>query len=290
MGQGAGRGGYGWLQLAMHLPQLINEVFVARRPLVPLLGQHLAHRQRQRNRARRPDLEDRRRRVVHVFGDHRQRVRAIVRRPARQHVVERAAKTVDVRPEINVADAARLLRADVVRTAHHHAGLRQVRCRPADGLRQAEVANFHLAACGEEDVVGLDVAVDELGPVPRVLQRLGDIDGNGDGLARVKPALPFDVLLQRLAVHKLHGDVVRALALAGGINLHDVGMAEAGGGGGLAFEARDEVGVGREVRRQDLQRSKPVELRLPRLEHRPHAAPAELGDDFVARKCLSFKR
>jgi len=52
---------------------------------------------------------------------------------------------------------------------------------------------------------------------------------------------------------------VDALALAGGIDLHEVGVAELGRRDGLALETLDVCGILAELRRQQLERDEPLE-------------------------------
>jgi len=49
----------------------------------------------------------------------------------------------------------------------------------------------------------------------------------------------------------------------------------------LAHEARIGVGIDRQLRRQELERDRAVELRVPGLIHDPHAALAEGPEDLV---------
>ena len=80
--------------------------------------------------------------------------------------------------------------------------LEELRCE-AD-LRQPEIQNLGVAALGDENVGGLDVAVDDAFGVGGI-ERVGNLDGqrqNQLGFQRT----PGDAVLQRQPIQKLHGD------------------------------------------------------------------------------------
>ena len=85
------------------------------------------------------------------------------------------------------------------------------------------------------------------------------------------PRTNLDVRMDRRAV--VDADIVAA---------DDVGMLDLAGGAGLADEALHELLVAGEVRGEDLDRDLALHRELGRLEHRAHAALAELGDELVA--------
>ena len=97
-----------------------------------------------------------------------------IRRLARQHLVQHASQAVDVRPLVEVGLFPQLLRAHVVERPHDHAGLGELGVvRRADGTGEAEIRDQG-APAGEEDVLGLHVAVQHpaargrtRGPSPR---------------------------------------------------------------------------------------------------------------------------
>ena len=86
--------------------------------------------------------------------------------------------------------------------------------------REAEVENLRVALRRDDDVVGLDVAVDDAVGV-RVGERVGDLDGEIDRAPRVqRPA--GDGGLQRLAGHELEDEKQLALILADLVERGDV--------------------------------------------------------------------
>ena len=115
--------------------------------------------------------------------------------------------------------------------------------------RETEVDNLGLSVGRDEDVVGLEVAVDDLAFMS-MLQRVCDLDEGAEGLLRVDgaaglfedfvPAAPFD---------ELHDDVGHAGA-AVGVDLDDVGVVEPAEGVDLGAKPAPLRGV----KRQQLER------------------------------------
>ena len=101
--------------------------------------------------------------------------------------------------------------------------------------RQPEVEDLHPAVGGEEDVVGLEVAVDDPRPVRR-RQAVGD--GCAD-LRRLAPAerTTLEPLAQGLALEQLGDRVGDAILGAEIVDGEDVRMVEPGDRLGLALEA-----------------------------------------------------
>ena len=65
---------------------------------------------------------------------------------------------------------------------------------------------------------------------------------------------PRDHPAQRLTVHVLHDDVGTPVPAADLMDRDDVGMVQRGGGSRFLREAREAIGVGRELLRQELDR------------------------------------
>ena len=116
------------------------------------------------------------------------------RRPARQHVEERAAERIEVAPDVHVARVAGLLGADVVERAQGHPALGQAVVAPAlEPAGQAHVDELGPALRRDDDVRRLDVAMDHpaLGGVD---QGVGDLEREVDRLADRQGAVPLDPL------------------------------------------------------------------------------------------------
>ena len=104
----------------------------------------------------------------------------------------------------------------------------------------------------------------------------------GGWLGRVQalePAQLGDDLGQAAALDELHGVERHAPLAADGVDRHDVGVVQAGGGLGLELEPLQLLGVQRRGQRQDLQRHPAVERELLGLVDDAHAAPADLAED-----------
>ncbi len=132
----------------------------------------------------------------------------------------------------------------------------------------------HLAALvGEEQVGGLHVAVDQALRVGRV-ERPGHLGQQGDDV----PGLERAGGQPRLEVGSLdvaHGDVVRAVDLAGLVDRDDVGVVDRRCQLRLTQEAGPERLVIGEVRRQQLQGHPPPQAALIRQVDDAHPAAAD---------------
>jgi hypothetical protein len=87
---------------------------------------------------------------------------------------------------------------------------------------------------------------------------------------------------QALAGDQLHDDEVGAFELLHVVDVDDVVVDQGGDDLRLLLEALAELLVHGELRRQDLDRHRPVERELPRPIHHPHAAAADLALDLPA--------
>jgi hypothetical protein len=113
-----------------------------------------------------------------VLHRHRDLVLAVERDVAGEHLEQHDAERVDVRLAVDVV-AERLLGRDVVGRAEHAAvgGQALVVERAGD----AEVGDLGRALLVDQDVLGLDVAVDDAARV-RGAERARDLDRVGDRL------------------------------------------------------------------------------------------------------------
>ena len=100
-----------------------------------------------------------------------------------------------------------------MRRAEAHAGLGHAGAAAfADGERDAEVGHQRRAVV-QQDVLGLDVAVDDAVPVG-VVERGGDLGGDPDGVGDRELLLATQPVAQRLPVHERHHVVRGAVHLA----------------------------------------------------------------------------
>ena len=225
--------------------------------------------------------------------EHLGRARARVRRPARQQLIQRGAERIDIAPRAGLV-AADLLGCHEAGRAEHRADLRlqavrgrrdlercaRVRIVLADHLREAPVDHHGLAELADEDVRGLEVAVDHAAAV-RVghgVDRGEHVRQQHESLGEVRGAL--DELVERATGHAPHH--VERPAIGSGarvVERNDRGV----------LETRRDLDLAREplldafaLRQHFLQRDGAAELRIERFDHAPHAAAPELGAEPVA--------
>ena len=152
-------------------------------------------------------------------------------------------------------------------------------------LRQSKVQNFGVAALGDKNIRGLDVAVNDVFGV-RGIQRVGDLDGQRQQIFAVHRA-PVDAVLQRLPIQEFHGDERLAVLLANIVNRADVGMVQGGGGLRFTLESRQGLRIPGDILRQKFQRHEALQPRVFGLVNDTHASAAELFDDAVVGERLA---
>ena len=103
--------------------QVANELFGRLVAAVPVLGHQLHDHGRQVGRDRRVDRTDVGRGLLLMLDQFLEDRPVRKRRPAREHVKERAAKRIQVAPDVDVAGVAGLFGADVIESAERHPAL-----------------------------------------------------------------------------------------------------------------------------------------------------------------------
>ena len=192
---------------------------------------------------------------------------------AGDHVRQQRAHRVDVHARIGRGAGARLGRHVAGRAQHQRrAGERTVARRRLEQPRDAEVGQLGAAVVAHEHVLGLDVAVDDAARV-RVGERVAELARDHHRLA----GRQRQPLGERAARHQLHHDV----ALAGRrgaevVDADDAGVLEPRQRARLAREASAEVGIGRALGPQHLDRDVAAEAIVVRAEDAAHAARAQL--------------
>ena len=148
-------------------------------------------------------------------------------------------------------------------------------------FRQSKVENLGVAALGDENVRGLDVAVDDPLRMGRV-ERIGDLNRQTKQNISVD-GLAGDEMLQRHPVEKLHDQEGVAILLPNFMNSADIGMIESGSRLRLPLEARQGWGVFDNLIGQKLQGHISVEGYVFCLVDHTHAATTEFLEDAVVR-------
>ena len=120
----------------------------------------------------------------------------------------------------------------------HHAGLREARRVDA---RDAEIGDLDLAARGQDQVRGLDIAVDHAARV-RDVERQQQLRHDGHDVRQVEARLAVEVRAQARAFDVFHRDEGDVFVLAVLVDADDVGMVQPPGGARLVLEAADELG------------------------------------------------
>ncbi|HKI35726.1 MAG TPA: hypothetical protein VKA46_27975 [Gemmataceae bacterium] len=93
-----------------------------------------------------------------------------------------------------------------------------------------------------------------------------------------------ELLVQGPAVAEFQGEIGQSIEIADFVDLHDVGVLQAGDGLGLGAEAPQVVGGGVDTRQDHLQRHQAVEPNLTCQVDDAHAASAQFAEDLVARQ------
>ena len=143
--------------------------------------------------------------------------------------------------------------------------------RRAERLGHAEVRQ-HRGAVREQDVAGLDVAVNDAALV-RVREPARHVLEDADRLGNRERALA-DPFAERRSLDEGHDEEREPLHLARGQDRHDVGMLEAGRDHHLPLKAGD-IHPARETLGQHLDDDLAVERRIVGEEHMRHTAAAQ---------------
>jgi hypothetical protein len=125
----------------------------------------------------------------------------------------------------------------------------------------------------EEDVIGLDIAVNQPQRVDGGKRR-GDLHPDGDGVGWVKALAAIEDIAQG-AVEQGHDEVEVGSFFAVALDGHDVGVGELADKRGLVLEARDVLGVGGEGWWENFDRDVVVGRRIAPTVDLGHAADVE---------------
>jgi hypothetical protein len=219
-----------------------------------------------------------------------------------EHFVEHAAETEKVRPRVD-AVSSDLFWGHVPRSAEHHSGagpgaggrnrfvhqpVRRVGLRPFDELGNAKVEQLDVPVPGDEDVLGLQVAVGNAllvrsGESLRYLD--GPLQGGGQRNGPFRQALA-----QRLALEQLGDEVGLSILKPDVVEGHHVGVVEGAGQPSLALKALEQRRVAAEGFGHDFERDVPLQARVAGSVDFGHSAGAHQRDDLVgANPCARLK-
>ena len=195
-----------------------------------------------------------------------------------EHLVEQEPDGVHVGAGVARAPLD-LLGREVARGADDGAGPREV--ARARRLRDAEVGDLDRTFGRDEDVRGLDVAVDD--PVAvRVVECGGHLARHAQRFGDGERAVVVDDAAQRGAVDELHDDVGDVVVLARVVGRDDVGVSELGGGDRLAPEPGPQPVVERQLGVEGLDRDATRQEDVVADPYGGHPATSDRADEPVA--------
>ena len=217
----------------------------------------------------------------HMHNANRQTVAGGVGHFAGQHLIKHHAQTVQISAAIDFS-AAQLLRAHVIRRAHDRAGVGHHR-DAVDGSRDAEIAQYARAIVTQQNIIGLNVAVDIAFAV-RIIQSQRHLEHHAQGL------IAFQGLVvrwhNRAAGEVFHGNVGLLAADANIENTHDMTMLQFGRDPRLTQKAFGKARVTQQMAAHQFQRDLAVDRVLMRQIHFRHATLAQNTQHVVARNCF----
>src|ERR1700719_2502156 len=152
-------------------------------------------------------------------------------------------------------------------------------------LAQAEIEDLRVPPLGNEDVCGLDVAMNDAFRVGGI-QSIGNLNSEQEDDFRFQRSAR-DSVLESCSFQKLHGDEGPAGFLANVINGADVRMIQGGGSFGFTPAPAERMRIAGNIIRQELESHETVESRVLSLVDDTHPALAEFFDNAVVRDGLA---
>ncbi len=150
---------------------------------------------------------------------------------------------------------------------------------------QSEVEYLHLPGVGNEDIGGLDVAMNDAFFVAGG-QCVRHLDADIQNLVDVH-GLATQTLFQADALELLHDDERQAVHLFNVVDGADAGVVQLRGSAGLPQEAVHRLLVVDQVVRNELQSDVAAQTRVFRVIDKPHATTAEFPHNVIVGDCLA---
>ena len=104
------------------------------------------------------------------------------------------------------------------------------------GFCQSKIGKLDRAVIVNEDIIRLDIAVNQLCPVPGIFKRNRHRFGDEKRAFFIQPSFPGNPFPGGLAVNIFHYEKINAVVIAGIVNLDDIGMPDFGRRLGLVPE------------------------------------------------------
>ena len=218
--------------------------------------------------------------VDQPLGDQRLRGWSGVRRLAGEHLVQHAAKTVDVAASIHAPLARGLLRTHVRRGPHGDARLRQPLTRGGAHRECDPEVRDHGLAFVQQDVLRLDVPMDHVAGV-RVPEGGSDLPRDPEGILHRELLLAFQLVAERFALDVRHHVIEEPSGVTRIVQGEDVRMIQTRGDLDLP---QKPVGSEprRELRAEHLDRDRAAVLHVAGAVYDGHTTAAQLALDRVA--------
>src|SRR5579864_6526379 len=149
------------------------------------------------------------------------------------------------------------------------------------GLGQSEVKNFGLPARRNENVRGLDIAMNDALAVSGV-ERIGNLDAEVE-YGFIFQRFAENAVRQRLSLEILHGNKWLALVLPKVVNGTNIRMIEGGSGPRFAFKALESLRILCQAFRKKFERYTAAQAGVLGFVHDSHPSAAQFAKDAVMR-------
>ena len=192
----------------------------------------------------------------------------------RKHLVEHACQRILIGGRSNVLLGLRLLRTEIPWRPDGDAARREsLRVNVADHACNSEIDHAR-ALRGEDDVFGLDVAVDNVAIV-RALKRLGDLLSDTERTLDFELPFALNARTQCFAIEIVHDEEQPTVGFPAVVDGDDVRVLQGGRDADLGLKASNADFAG-ERGVKHLDRDRPLEPKILSAIHGSHATVSEL--------------